>query len=156
MSFSGYSNTISFIPAPTRPNENQFVPLSDVDTNDWSISKSDTTELVCNNSGVWNLLLQYQIIGQIPVSDARDATIIGWLNINGVDVSNSAATQYAARPDANNVLAIGFSYNFNAGDIVKFGIRSQSTDGNLNVIIQGSDTSAGIQAPSFILTMTKA
>ena len=106
MQFQNFCNPFTYAAAPTRANENQFVPWELSDTPDWMISPTDTNALVCMNPGVWNIAVQYQIIGRRPTTTARDATVVGWLNVNGVDVPNSAATQYASRPNANNVLVV--------------------------------------------------
>jgi hypothetical protein len=155
MQFKNYSNPYATAAAPTRANENQFVPLENVDTPDFSVSVSDTTALVCNNPGVWNIVLQYQLVGRRPTEVALDATLVGWFNINGKDVQNSAATQYAARPGANNVLVVSLTSELNAGDEVRSGVRSVSSDGELNVDIRGYQTPAGVYAPSLIITANK-
>ena len=155
MQFQNFCNPFTVAAAPTRPNENQFVPWSKVDTTDWEISESDTNALVCKNPGIWNIIIQYQLLGRRPVANAIDATIVGWVNVNNVNVPNSAATQYAARPGANNVLVIAIAARFNIGDEVRLGVRSNSTDGDLNTDIDSYLTSAGIFAPSAIVTATK-
>jgi hypothetical protein len=155
MQFQHFCNPFTIASAPTRANENQFVPWELSDTPDWMISETDTNALVCMNPGVWNIAVQYQIIGRRPTTNAIDSTIIGWLNVNGVDVPDSAATQYASRPNANNVLVLCIATRFNVGDEVRLGIRSQSLNGDLNVGVNSYQTSAGVRAPSVIVTAVR-
>lgn len=153
--FQNCSNPISISSSPTRSNENQFVPIDKVDSLDWVISRSDTTALVCNNPGVWNIILQYQLFGRKPVESAFNSTLIGWFNINNEDVQFSAATQDTHVIGSSNVLVIAYSSAFKKGDEVRAGIRSVSFDGDLNVEIKGNLTLAGVFAPSLIITATK-
>jgi hypothetical protein len=155
MNFQNFCNPFTIAAAPTRANENQFVPWLFSDTPDWMISETDTNALVCMNPGVWNIAVQYQIIGRRPTTDAFDSTVVGWLNVNGVDVPNSAATQYASRPNANNVLVVCIANRFNVGDEVRLGIRSLSVDGDLNVGVNSYETLAGVVAPSVIVTAVR-
>ena len=151
-----YSNTISKIQSPSLPNVNEYIHLSEVDTPDWTIDPKDNTKYVCQNPGAWQILTQYQMVNIIPTtSSGVEAQIAGWFNVNGVDIPNSDATGCVPNKNGKNVLAIAYNNYFNKGDYVKFGIRSISSDGNLNAVVQGYVDATGIYAPSVIISALK-
>ena len=90
------------------------------------------------------------------VSDAKDAYLSGFVNINGSDVPYSSATGYVARVGSKNVLTIAFTHKFYCNDYFKVGVSSSNTiDDSLNVVCQSYEGITGLTDPSIIVTMTK-
>lgn len=152
MSLSNFSNPFSLRTAPTRPNENQTVPITNIDTKDWIIGPNGS--LICQNPGVWNVLSQYQLVNIRPVKNCANAEIDGWFIVNGQNVTFSDATSSACQLNSKNVLAIGLEQAFNQGDRLEFGIRS-SSNLCLNAVVKSYTASTGIVAPSLIISMNK-
>jgi hypothetical protein len=152
MSFSNFSNPFSLLTAPTRPNQNQTVPITNIDTHDWTIAHDGA--LVCQNPGVWSVLSQYQLVNIHAVKDCDDAQIDGWFIVNNQHVTFSDATSTACQLNSKNVLAIGLEQAFNVGDRLEFGIRS-SSDHCLNAVVKSYTAPTGIVAPSLIVSLSK-
>lgn len=149
---SNFANLISLQSFPATANTNNFVPLDSVDTKDWTVSGNTLT---CNNSGIWNIVSQYQIVGINDISSGANGTLEGWFNINNFDIPDSAAIGYVSKAGGSVVLTIGYAHKFNKGDVLRFGVRSDSIDGNLNIGCKAVATKSGVRAPSFICTLTK-
>jgi hypothetical protein len=150
-----HCNIISHATAPSKPNQNQFVTLDSASTSDWTVEKK---ELVCNNAGVWQLTVQYQVLNINSVDTGLDARLIGWFNVNGKNIKDSSAVSYASKRDETAVLTLALSFEFQKGDKVKFGVRSESdTDPTkLNIVISDVSNGSGVLAPSLIVTALKA
>lgn len=150
-----HCNVISHATAPSKPNQNQFVTLDSASTSDWKVEKK---ELICNNPGVWQLTVQYQVLNINSVDTGLDARLIGWFNVNGKNIKDSSAVSYASKKDGTAVLTLALSFEFKVGDKVKFGVRSESdTDpSKLNIIISDVSNGSGVLAPSLIVTAIKA
>lgn len=147
-----FANVVSNINFPSTINENELVPLSSIDTKSWSILDNC---LICNYPGVWQIISQYQVVGINSVNSGDDATIEGWFNINLKDVENSAATGYVSKAGGSMVLTIALTYKFEKDDVLIFGVRSNSTNGNLNIACINSISNSGVNVPSFIATLSK-
>lgn len=148
-------NIFSTRVCPELVNRNEYVPLTDIDSRDfWDIDLLDNNKLICKKTGKWQFLVKYQMVNVNPVTSGEDSEICGWLNINGVDVENSDATGYVARKTALNILTVAFAGDYNAGDVLKFGVRSSSTNNALNAVCEGFLDTTGVYAPSVIITAT--
>jgi hypothetical protein len=147
-----FVNIVSNKTAPTRVNQNQFVPLETSSSDSWEVSGRD---LVCKNAGVWQFTSQYQILNINSVDSGLDARLVGWFNINGKNVKDSAAVSYASKVEGTAVLTLALAFEFKEGDKLRFGIRSESTDGNLNIVISEVQTGAKVNAPSIIVSAIK-
>lgn len=149
-----FANAYSNVTAPVLVNNNEFVPITSIDTKSWKISGN---ALVCCKPGIWQITSQYQLVNINSVDTGINATIEGWFNINGKDVKNSASTSYALKKDGSNVLTICIAHKFKKGDEIRFGIRSlsQQTPPVLNIVVKGFTTSAGVNATSLTVTAIK-
>ena len=154
--YSNYSNPLSLTSAPTAANVPQTVPMDSVDTADWLIDPA-TKGIVCRNSGIWNILSQYQLVNINPQLDASQAQVDGWFIVNGQPLANSTAAADVASLNGKNVLAIGLVYEFKKGDVLEFGVASFSNNCDcLNANVQGFATSGTIPyAPSLIVSASK-
>ena len=149
-----FANAYSTITAPTLVNNNEFLPITNIDTKSWKICGDS---LKCCNPGTWQFISQYQLLNLNSVDLGENATLEGWFNINGNDVANSAATGYASKKYGSIVLAICFINKFKKGDRIRFGVRSKSVQNPpvLNIVSSGNTTDSGVYAPSLIVTATK-
>lgn len=151
-SLDNYANVISNLNCPTTFNVNEYVPLTSIDTKSWTIKDNS---LVCNYAGIWQIISQYQIVGIRSVNSGKDATIEGWFNINGINIKDSCATGYVSKEGGSIVLTIAYSQKFNKNDTIRFGIRSNSTNGHLNIGCLNLNGDSGINIPSFIGSLTR-
>jgi hypothetical protein len=153
MTFKNYANIFARESYPKRPNRNEFVSFSDTDSSDFSL---EGTKLVCQNAGNWNLIAQYQLVNYQTYEDKNGAQLDGWLRINGIDVSDSDATNSVNNVGGVNVLAISVCLSLNVGDEVEWGVRSSSFETKRVVLgIKSYVADTGIVAPSIILTCQK-
>lgn len=152
----GYANVFSTVKIPSKSNVNQFMVIDNIDTSDW---KLNGTHVHCRNPGVWNIILQYQMVNVSTVADSiKNCYLSGFVNINGSNVPYSSATGYVARVGSKNVLTIAFTHKFKCNDYFKVGIRSDNNDldpNKLNVVCQSYVGITDILDPSIIITMTK-
>lgn len=147
-----FANIISKSAAPSRANQNQFIPLTSSSSDSWEVNGR---ELVCKSAGTWELIAQFQILNINSVDSGLDARFISWFNINGKNVKDSAAVSYASKKDGTAVLTLALTFDFKEEDKLRFGVRSESTDGKLNIIVDNIKTSANVDAPSLIVSATK-
>ena len=149
-----FANVFSTVTAPALVNNNEYVPITNIDTKSWKINGNT---LVCCKPGSWQFTSQYQLFTLNSVDSGTSATIEGWFNLNGKNIANSAASGYASKKDGSIVLTICHSGKFKKGDKIKFGIRSVSTQNPpvLNIVCKGYLTTSGVYAPSLIVTAIK-
>lgn len=149
----GYANITSNTLAPMRLNTNEYISLDAIDTPSWAISKNNSTELECIEDGKWNFVAQYQLLA---LQDGQ-GFLDGFINVNGIDVTDSDAEQSTSFKGETSVLAIGYSAYFNKGDRVKFGLRSSNKDGSgvLRTVVSNIQAPTGLNAPSVIITASR-
>lgn len=146
-----FCNIISNVTSPTKANQNEFISLSSASTGAWEVKGK---ELVCKNAGAWQLTVQYQALNINSVDTGLDARLIGWFHINGKDVEDSSAVTYASKKDGTAVLTIAYTFDFKLNDVVKFGIRSESSR-SLNIVISDIKSGSDVLAPALIVTALK-
>lgn len=153
-----FANLYSTETFPKQVNHKEWVPIAGTDTPDFTVNQSDNTQLICNNAGLWQIILQYQMVYTQPVtiSEGNNCLLSGWLNVNGIDVEYTDGTGYLNRIKTKNVLSILISRYFEQGDVIKFGVMSSSLDGVTYVNCQSYTDESGINAPSAIFTAIKA
>ena len=151
---SGYSNPYSISSFPSTVNSSEYISISYIDTGDWTINQYDSSELICVNEGSWEFVVKYMMVN-ISNADTND-NIMGWVNMNGVDIVDTGAFGYVSATETNNILYITYSNYFVANDKIKFGSRSNnSNDSTLNIYCNSSNTDTGDNIPSAIITATK-
>lgn len=157
-SFANCANIVSKVTIPSKPNVDEFVPLTASSSQDWIIDPADRTKLICQNPGLWNILSQYQVGSFVPIQSRGHVT--GWFTVNDFYVDQSTAGASVNGNYDAVVLPIGLAMNFNKGDFVRFGIRTRSetdkvTAGCFFFPASSPKNEAGRDIPSFILTMMK-
>lgn len=149
----GYANIASTLSFPKNPNQNEYVEFDIVDTPDFSLNGS---HIICNNPGNWNLIAQYQLVNFQENIEQSGSEIDGWVRLNGVDITDSDATNSVNNVGGVNVLCISVCLSLNQNDSVEWGIRSSSYDTSRVVCgIKSYIANSGIVAPSIILTAQK-
>lgn len=153
MSFKNYANIFAIDNFPKAQNTNEFVTFSNTDSTDFELQG---TKLVCKNAGNWNLVAQYQLVSY-KTSDAKKAIsqVDGWVRVNGVDVTDSDATNSVNNVGGVNVLAISVCLSLVENDTVEWGIRSSTTLPRVVCGVRSYVADTGITAPSVILTAQK-
>jgi len=138
----------------SKPNVNEFVHFSAIDTPDWKINPKDNRELICQNPGIWYLCSQYQVTGLKNVDNnvLPKPSLIGWFNLNNIDLENTAAISNEREIGGTNVLTICYLENFKIGDIIKCGLYSISPNNNIYMGITQEITRNNLNCPSFIFT----
>ena len=152
-------NVFSNAPAPLMINTNEYFQLEHIYNSQSYLSNSwilvDDQQISCINKGNWQIIAQYHLVNINSVTDGNDATIEAWFNVNNVDISNSCATSYVSKEKGSTVLTIALCQHFPEGTHLKFGLRSNSNNGVLNIHCNSSKGKCGINIPSFIATLTK-
>lgn len=156
--YKGYSNFLTFSTVPKNVNTNEYVPIEDIDTNDFVINPNDNTSLICSNPGNWEIAIQYQMVylGTTTIQEGTNCLLSGWINVNGIDEQYSDSTGYLNRVNTKNLITIVNSRYFESGDIIKFGIRSSSEDGSFNVNCQTYMDFSGVSSTAVCFTAIKA
>jgi hypothetical protein len=152
-----YANFYSIQTIPKQVNNKEWVPLDGIDTTDFTIDKTDSTKLICNNAGIWNILIQYQLVytQDVTIQEGNNCLLSGWVNINGADVDYSGGTGYVNRVGSKNVLTLNLNRYLEAGDVIRFGVISQSLDGQTYVKCESYIDESGVSAPSVIFSAIK-
>jgi hypothetical protein len=128
---AGYANVVSKINAPLASNILEFIPLSLVDTSDWTIGRPslttivDPSALVCRNAGRWNLCAQYQVGSFLGLTTPGRADVFGSLYRNGYELDQFAAVASVEGYSQSSVLVISYTANFCVGDYIQIGIFTQ-------------------------------
>ena len=149
-----FANAYSTVTSPSLVNTNEFIPITNIDNKSWKISGDS---LKCCKSGSWQFTSQYQLFTLNSIDSGTSATMEGWFNLNGKNISDSAATGYASKKDGSIVLTICYAGKFKKGDKIRFGVRSVSIQNPpvLNIVCKGYLTTSGVYAPSLIVTVSK-
>ena len=155
----GYLNAYSTVQTPSAANTNQLVPISFVDTTDFTIQNGN--QLLCNNTGYWQITLQYQLYGLEDTEKAKNGTINGWFlyGANGATptaVVNSGAAASVTEKKGTNVLVIMGNFELTAGDLISVGIRSDNECKRCpNTVCKGFISGSNVYAPSVIISAIK-
>lgn len=130
--FLNYCNFITTLSAPTNTNTNQFIPITNLDSYDFSININDNTQVICNNSGKWTFFVGIQNYGNNTGQGGIDTSIDFWFVVNGVNVENTDVV--ITTIEKGDYLSSTNSYTLflNKNDILQIGIRSNSLNNILN------------------------
>lgn len=146
------ANIFSLVTSPIKPNTNEIIPITISETLDFTINN---TQIICNNPGTWFLSGQYQINSYVTNDIGINAQLDGWLLLNGVNIPNISSTCSVEKLGQTKTLLITYIINLNKGDYIEFGIRSNSLDNKLNVVIKSDIGPNGSLNPSFLLSVNK-
>ena len=149
----GYMNSYSIIEVPEQVNSNEYITINYIDTSDWTIDNTDMTKLICANEGPWEFITKYQL-SNINNSINND-NVTGWITINDVDINNSGNSSSVSYDENKNLLIVSYCAYFNIGDIVQFGIRSNSSGNILNIGCTPTFTLYGDMIPSVSISASR-
>jgi hypothetical protein len=152
---SNIVNFYSTVNTPSTYNTNNYVPLTSIDYNDDWVFNSSGNQLECIVPGNWHFTIKYQMVGLNDVTNASDSLLSGWVEKNNIVVDGSESTGFVSMQNAKNILCICYSGSFSQGDILRFGIRSTTTNNTLNVQCQPYTDKSGVFSPSVSFTGMK-
>ena len=155
--FLGYSNIISNISSPKLPNNNEFIFFENnyIISPDFSLDQYDNSKLVCNNSGKWLILAQFQVYSFKKETKENNTQIDCWLNKNGTIFPNSNSSDSANILGGLNNLTLLLILELKEKDFIQFGIRSSSLDNKLNSIIKSFLSKSDVNNPAIVLSLAK-
>ena len=153
--YKNYANISSNIDYPTTVNKNEYISLTNVDTNDFSLNGS---KLICNNAGTWSLNARYQCFSYTTTDLDVQSQIEGWITINGIHIEYnqySNASWSSTLINEVGVISICTDLFLQEGDYIEFGVRSSSLDNKINNGIVNYVAPTSVIAPSISLNVYK-
>jgi len=143
--FLNYCNFITTATAPTITNTNEFVPITNLDSYDFSININDNTQLICNNSGKWTFFVAIQSYGNNSGQGGIDTSIDLWFVLNGVNVENTDVVTTTIEKGDFITTTNSYSLFLNKNDILQIGIRSNSLNNIINSYLRNHIAPSGIE-----------
>lgn len=150
--FKNYANLFSTKSYPLKVNQNEYIEITDTDTNDFVL---EGDKVICMNPGFWAITSQYQIYAYNNSDVGKNSEIDVWVNLNDIDIRFSNASSSILCKNELNVLCLVGTLYFEKGDYIKVGIRSTSLDQKFNAGVISYIAPSGILAPSIITTAYK-
>ena len=146
--YSGVLNAYSKSNNITSINTNIYVQLDYISSNEWQINPTDSTQIICMNSGPWQFIIEYMISNNSQnISDASNCMVSGWISINGLIETASYTYETIPLPGRKSFI-LAYMKQYNAGDVVQFGINSN----NINISCQPYFDSTKLNIPSVRIT----
>ena len=147
--FKNYANFISNNNYPAKANVSEYIVLSEVDTNDFTL---DGTKIICNNPGIILTQSQLYCYNNSTVGSNGQIDIFG--SVNSSNPASNFTTSVTMKNEVT-VLCYGGVLELKKDDYIEIGILSSSLDNNINVGIVGYNAPSNVYCPSFISSAYK-
>jgi hypothetical protein len=155
INMNAYANMVATSDIPSLPNTNEYIAIDTIDTNNWK-QGSNSTYIVCRSAGTWKFNIEYH--GKnVATVDGSSAIISAFIELNGSVMPYVGSCKSFEKNNMTDNMVLSFTKTFKVGDILRFGIRSTSSDGQLNAkCTQGEyyneSTNTIITSPSVNIT----
>lgn len=150
--YQNYCNFYSFETVPKNVNTLENLVPTNIDTPDFSLHPDG---LICNNDGLWKVLLAPQLVNYLSLPIASEGQIDIFFTINGETIQGSNASSTLTKKNAADVFCIAGSVQLKAGDILGFKVQSSSINDKLSCVLQKLYFTGVPLVPSFIGTLEK-